>query len=202
MNIITRAEAKASGQQRYFTGRPCKHGHVSERTTVDGQCTECCMLKMRARRTISKAAAAVEATRKFETKVAEAKLIFAGDARANGRPLERRIAKALGMETYFPGSVCPDGHVSDRFTCSGNCVICSHSFHKERYAKNREDYALKSREWVAKNPGYRREYRIRKPELHRAMDARTGALRRTRKAGGVSSGELKRWIDAQKKICY
>lgn len=42
--IITRAQAKALGLKRYFMGshRPCrKHGHVSERKTVDGQCIAC-----------------------------------------------------------------------------------------------------------------------------------------------------------------
>ncbi len=42
--IITRAQAKVSGLKRYFMGpdRPCrKHGHVSERKTVDGQCIAC-----------------------------------------------------------------------------------------------------------------------------------------------------------------
>ena len=42
--IITRVQAKALGLKRYFMGshRPCrKHGHVSERKTVDGQCIAC-----------------------------------------------------------------------------------------------------------------------------------------------------------------
>lgn len=39
--IILRREAIASGLSRYFTGKPCKHGHVSERGTSRGQCLEC-----------------------------------------------------------------------------------------------------------------------------------------------------------------
>jgi 5-methylcytosine-specific restriction endonuclease McrA len=42
--IITRAEAKARGLKRYFMGadRPCRrHGHISERHTVDGGCIAC-----------------------------------------------------------------------------------------------------------------------------------------------------------------
>lgn len=41
MKIISRAEAKALGQLRYFTGKPCKHGHISERGTTGGCCIEC-----------------------------------------------------------------------------------------------------------------------------------------------------------------
>lgn len=39
--IITRAEAKALGLSGYFTGKPCKHGHVAERRVVNHQCREC-----------------------------------------------------------------------------------------------------------------------------------------------------------------
>ncbi len=34
-------EAKAAGLKRYFTGEPCKHGHVCERYTKSGICVEC-----------------------------------------------------------------------------------------------------------------------------------------------------------------
>jgi len=41
MQIISRAEAKAKGLKRYFTGKPCKHGHVAERVVVNATCVEC-----------------------------------------------------------------------------------------------------------------------------------------------------------------
>lgn len=41
MQIITRAEAKAKGLKRYFTGKPCKHGHIAERMTSGGNCLVC-----------------------------------------------------------------------------------------------------------------------------------------------------------------
>lgn len=37
-----RAAAKAAGETVYFTGRPCKHGHVAQRQTASGTCLECC----------------------------------------------------------------------------------------------------------------------------------------------------------------
>ena len=36
----TRAEAKATGAKYYFTGEPCKHGHIALRKTK-GACVEC-----------------------------------------------------------------------------------------------------------------------------------------------------------------
>jgi hypothetical protein len=41
MQIITRQEAKEKGLSRYFTGKPCKHGHMSERTVCNSGCVEC-----------------------------------------------------------------------------------------------------------------------------------------------------------------
>lgn len=39
--VVTRAEAKAAGLKRYFSGRACKHGHLYERQTVNGTCLIC-----------------------------------------------------------------------------------------------------------------------------------------------------------------
>ena len=39
--IVARKDAKALGLKRYFTGKPCKHGHISERHVSDGGCLRC-----------------------------------------------------------------------------------------------------------------------------------------------------------------
>ena len=36
-----KAQAKAKGLDRYFTGKPCIHGHVAERYVNGGDCVEC-----------------------------------------------------------------------------------------------------------------------------------------------------------------
>jgi len=41
MDIITRKEAIERGLTRYFTGEPCKHGHVAERLTSGATCVVC-----------------------------------------------------------------------------------------------------------------------------------------------------------------
>jgi len=38
---MERAEAKKLGLTRYYTGRPCNHGHICERYTASLQCVEC-----------------------------------------------------------------------------------------------------------------------------------------------------------------
>ena len=40
MEIISRKDAKALGLKRYYTGKPCKYGHVAERYIKEG-CVEC-----------------------------------------------------------------------------------------------------------------------------------------------------------------
>ncbi len=39
--IISYADAKAAGLKRYFTGEPCKHGHIAERFVSSCGCVEC-----------------------------------------------------------------------------------------------------------------------------------------------------------------
>jgi 5-methylcytosine-specific restriction endonuclease McrA len=41
LKVISRSEAIALGLLRYFTGRPCKHGHRAERSVGDWRCVEC-----------------------------------------------------------------------------------------------------------------------------------------------------------------
>lgn len=45
LEVITRAEAIKRGLKRYFTGKPCKHGHVTDRWTAQGSCVECVSLR-------------------------------------------------------------------------------------------------------------------------------------------------------------
>ena len=37
----TRAEAIKALDDYYFTGKPCKHGHISKRHTISGTCYTC-----------------------------------------------------------------------------------------------------------------------------------------------------------------
>jgi hypothetical protein len=39
--ILSRAEAAGLGQIQFFTGKPCKHGHVSPRYVSTGNCIQC-----------------------------------------------------------------------------------------------------------------------------------------------------------------
>jgi 5-methylcytosine-specific restriction endonuclease McrA len=41
MELISRSSAKSLGLTRFFTGIPCRHGHICERRVCDGYCVIC-----------------------------------------------------------------------------------------------------------------------------------------------------------------
>lgn len=45
MQVISRAEATNLGETHYFTGVPCKHGHLSLRRVKDRGCMKCNLLQ-------------------------------------------------------------------------------------------------------------------------------------------------------------
>jgi hypothetical protein len=50
MKIITRETALKQGLAWYFTGKPCKYGHVTKRHVNGRGCTDCNKENQRARR--------------------------------------------------------------------------------------------------------------------------------------------------------
>jgi hypothetical protein len=40
-DIVTRREAFAAGLKRYYTGKPCKRGHIAERCVYTCGCIAC-----------------------------------------------------------------------------------------------------------------------------------------------------------------
>jgi hypothetical protein len=44
-DIISRKSARAAGRTFYFTGKPCKRGHVAERYAHNGECVVCSRLR-------------------------------------------------------------------------------------------------------------------------------------------------------------
>jgi hypothetical protein len=47
IQVITKADAKAQKLRRFYTGLPCKLGHVAERLTSNGRCVICSRLSVR-----------------------------------------------------------------------------------------------------------------------------------------------------------
>lgn len=80
--IVTRAQAVRDGLRKYFTGKPCKHGHIAERAIAQhNACVECLRL--------AKAAYSKRRNRSAEGKAARA----AYRSTAAVKEKERRNAK-------------------------------------------------------------------------------------------------------------
>jgi RNase P subunit RPR2 len=100
VELITRDAAKAIGLSLFFTGIPCKHGHIAERMVSDGKCYPC------------------------------RKAVWEGVRRRRGqKPFKaneaKRIAKDAGEPFFVDGVPCPKGHMERRWTHNGLCVPCS-----------------------------------------------------------------------------
>lgn len=45
--LITRSQARSKGLSRYFTGQPCKHGHIAARMVCNTGCIVCITIKLK-----------------------------------------------------------------------------------------------------------------------------------------------------------
>ena len=45
--IISRREAFIKNVSRFFTGKPCKYGHLCERQTSNGACIDCLKINLK-----------------------------------------------------------------------------------------------------------------------------------------------------------
>jgi hypothetical protein len=124
MEILSRDEALEKGLKRYFTGKPCKRGHVSERFTVSKNCVGCHY-------------------RKEGIKGTELRLKLYADPRI----ITRDAAIAQGKTRYYTGVPCHKGHLSERQVTDHSCMKCSCDKSKD-YSKKNSD---KVRKWALVN---------------------------------------------------
>lgn len=121
MQIITRQEAKEKGLSRYFTGELCKRGHLAERA-ISGSCVEC------TRKT------------KLSDELKEARRVH-GD-----KVITKKEAVAAGLNRYFIGRECKNGHVHERYISTNQCVLCMRSYHVEKTRKGAAPTKMCSKE--------------------------------------------------------
>jgi 5-methylcytosine-specific restriction endonuclease McrA len=112
----TRAEAKAAGAKYYFTGEPCKHGHIAARKTK-GACTECLKLEWAQGSTIraeyfrqyNKSDAGIDAKQAYYRRNKDAVI-----ARAVSRPVEEKRAYRNAWKQANTDQVLADNKVRRR----------------------------------------------------------------------------------------
>jgi hypothetical protein len=137
--------AIAAGHTRYFTGLPCAAGHVDQRTTANQKCVACDRYKSSG----SNRSRALELWNKIRVL----------------RPLEAALpewprvtqaeAAKKGMKRFYEGTMCATGHVGLRYTGNGECVTCSRTRNRDRYATDPTFRQQRIDDEVARNRGDR-----------------------------------------------
>jgi len=146
MQVITRTEAQEQGLKTYFTGKPCKRGHVAARRVNPNACVEC--LRAAKRKPLAQIQVCEHCGGEFRPHVRSRKVRFCSQQcntsflnakksrsvaakRAQKELLNQWIpgymprakAKELGLLTYFVATVCPNGHVAPH-RVTGGCTVC------------------------------------------------------------------------------
>lgn len=105
----TRRAALAVGSLWYFTGKPCKRGHIAERRTNYSTCRECEVNHTQETNCGRRARTAASLEARI---VPSLPLVSLQDARDQGLP------------RYFTGLPCKHGHVAERDVRYGRCQGC------------------------------------------------------------------------------
>lgn len=53
LSVISIDKARELGLKRYFTAKPCRHGHIAERFTSDRHCVQCKYIESQRRRKVN-----------------------------------------------------------------------------------------------------------------------------------------------------
>ena len=120
--LIGKKRARTMGLTKYKTGKPCRNGHVAERSVFDGKCVECRVgLSKRYR---EKNAVPLASRRNFPAMPAPA-----------GQPIvSLREARQRGLSKYFTGMPCSNGHLAFRSTSTTHCAVCRAELHQRKTA--------------------------------------------------------------------
>ena len=196
MEIISRAEAKACGLIRFFTGVPCKHGHTCERFVSSKGCLICNRLRGRKPENSGRSRAYHFKNRDTilpKMRERERRRSFAKNPDRCTRNRTAREAKAtakkLGLSQYFTGIPCKHGHISPRFVSNNQCTECL----KQWERNNPEKVRTGKRKWENKN----REHVRAKSRVH----AHTRRARKQNAGGQHTIEEIVELFKKQKGRC-
>lgn len=150
MNVVPRGEAKSLGLLHYYTGNPCKHGHLARRQTSNGGCTECHKIAALRPDSIEKRRAGVRAHyqenkvaklaygKKYREQHREQFSQWMADWRANNPERDRanRRASQLRRRAAMTGATTAEvkAWVADqKKVCYWCAKACEYEFHVDHY---------------------------------------------------------------------
>lgn len=79
----------------------------------------------------------------------------------DGRVLKivrRMEAKGKLLKRYFTGKSCKNGHICERITANGSCVVCTNKRLRDEYYKNLEKHRDRCRRYYRTENGKKRSY--------------------------------------------
>lgn len=181
LEIITRKEAIARGLKRYYTGKPCKRGHVAEQRVVDRCCVECHRESNR-RWQSTNPEKARESVRRWSIVNPEKKR--EKDRRWHAKNREKERERHRRWRAKNPGK-------ARESTCHWRAKNPGkmHESTRRWRAKNSGKMRELQRRWIAKNPGKKREYGHKRRAQKRAA------------GGSFSASDIKRLLDRQNNEC-
>lgn len=148
--ILSWSEAKNLGFVRYFTGKPCKRGHVSERFSSTGNCAQCLADTRRRDR-----AENPDRYRQYSRKSSRQK-------RANNPERIRELDRAryaANAEKMRERQRTARAENSDRYReLSRRRYAANPQAWRQYFTANREKVRERMRKWHEKNPERRRTY--------------------------------------------
>ncbi len=116
--------------------------------------------------------------------------------------MKRIDAQKLGLKKYFTGNPCPQGHICERYSSGGNCILCVQSRAKQWGNDHPEKKILSRAKWDFQN------YLKKKIDHQTWLENNKDRVRiynnnrRVKMKCGDSMIDIIQWEKEQKKICY
>lgn len=180
----SRHEAVAKGFAYYFTGNPCSYGHLSLRYAVSSGCAACARIRGGESRSRAQnanyAGPSPEYLQMLDSKTEKR-------TQANGltrneqfkmKIISRQEAKDQGLNKFYTGVVCVNGHYAERYVNNGVCCACvstrmkrHHQTVKQKTSdqKDRDAAIAKARKEAAKEAIKARKAEAKAAILQRAL---------------------------------
>ena len=175
----SRKDALGCGAKFYYTGKPCKHGHLSNRRASTGNCLECDPAHNRNNRANDR-----------KWKLCNREKVLASEQKRR----ECRKVEHGGNKRYFTGIPCKNGHIADRFVSDRSCMACKLDRSKQWRSEHKEKVNEYGRGYVKENRRARTEYMKEWAKSNRdkvsVHERNSYALRKGKMARGKLSSEI------------
>lgn len=159
--------AIVDGDNHYFTGELCIHGHMDLRRAINGSCVACDWYKRHGSDDNRKDYLHnVLKWATLEPALPEWPLVSHEDALAQG------------FARYYAREICKNGHIAPKYVGNHECTLCSSRRNRERYASDPEFRQRRIRYEVERNrrPAVRENRLIQMQEYNRRPEVRQKLL--------------------------